>query len=230
LGHHATLAVPEEEGALQVSTSRFRFGMTAPGVFSDPKNREYQSFASGKRFKDLRRVPLAWKEPSTGDASSFPQRQGYTDLLAVFHKPDGDTPAWTAAVNSKAGYLWFSLKDAAVLPSTVFWMANRGRHGSPWNGRNRCLGLEDVCAYFADGLAPSLQPNELTKAGIPTAVDLSSKRPTVINYIQGAVKIPSGFDRVKSAKFGPNSVTFKSNSGKEVTAPVNHQFLKSGRL
>jgi len=230
LGHHATLAVPEEEGALRVTTSKFRFGMTAPGVFSDPKNREYQSFASGKRFSDLRKVPLAWKKPATGDASSFPRRYGYTDLLAVFHKPDGNTPAWTAAVNPKAGYLWFSLKDAAVLPSTVFWIANHGRHGSPWNGRNSCLGLEDVCAYFADGLVPSLERNQLNKAGIATAVDLSPRRPTIINYIQGSIRVPSDFDRVKKAKFGPNSVTFTSESGKEVSAAVNYEFLKTGRL
>jgi hypothetical protein len=230
LGHHATLAVPEEAGALRISTSPFRFGMTAPGVFSDPGNREYQSFAAGKRFQDLRRVPLAWKKPATGDASSFPQRTGYTDLLAVFSKPRRGEPSWTAAANPQAGYLWFSLKDPEVLPSTVFWIANRGRHGSPWNGRNRCLGLEDVCAYFAEGLVPSVTPNELNKAGIPTAVKLSPSRPTVINYIQGVVKIPADFDRVKKATFEPGQVTFTSVSGKVVTAPVNHDFLKTGRL
>lgn len=230
LGHHATLAMPEEDGALRVSTSPFRFGMTAPGVFSDPKNREYQSFASGKRFSDLCRVPLAWKQPATGDASSFPRRTGYTDLLAVFQKPHRGEPAWTAAANPKAGYLWFSLKDPEVLPSTVFWISNRGRHGSPWNGRNRCLGLEDVCAYFARGLVPSITRNELNRAGIPTAVELSPTRPTVINYIQGAVKIPADFDRVKKADFAPGQVTFTSVSGRQVTAPVNHDFLKTGRL
>ena len=61
LGHHATLAVPEKEGSLRVATSPFAFGMTCPVLFSDPRNREYQSFAIGKEFGDLRRVPLLWK-------------------------------------------------------------------------------------------------------------------------------------------------------------------------
>ena len=40
LGHHATLAMPEEEGAVVVSVSPFRLGMTCPGVFSDPAQGE----------------------------------------------------------------------------------------------------------------------------------------------------------------------------------------------
>ena len=55
------------------------------------------------------------------------------------------------------GFLWFSLKDPAVLPMTMLWMENHGRHFPPWNGRNCCLGLEDLCGYFAGGYAPSVR-------------------------------------------------------------------------
>jgi hypothetical protein len=75
-------------------------------------------------------------------------------------------PAWVAATNAEAGYVWFSLKDPAVLRTTVFWIENHGRHGHPWNGRNNCLGLEDVTAHFADGLAASTRDNVLTKEGV----------------------------------------------------------------
>jgi hypothetical protein len=34
LGHHATLAMPDREGAVRIATSPIRFGMTYPGVFS----------------------------------------------------------------------------------------------------------------------------------------------------------------------------------------------------
>ena len=51
LGHHATLAVPEKEGVLRVATSLFAFGMTAPVLFSDPAQGEYQSFAIHARFQ-----------------------------------------------------------------------------------------------------------------------------------------------------------------------------------
>jgi hypothetical protein len=139
-------------------------------------------------------------------------------------------PAWTAATYADAGYVWFSLKDQGVLHSTVFWMENHGRHGHPWNGRNNCLGLEDVTAHFADGLAASTRDNVLTQAGIPTALELSATRPTVVNYIQGVVRIPPGFENVQTLQFGPGEITFHSTTGQRVTAPVRHEFLKTGKL
>ena len=153
VGHHATLAMPEEEGSIAVSVSPFRLGMTCPGVFSDPANREYQSLASGE---------------------------------------------------------------------------NRGRHGVPWNGRNNCLGLGDVCAYFAEGLVPSTMPNLLSKQGIRTAVELDAKRPTEIRYAQGAVRVPADFDRVTSIDFStPEQITLAAESGATVTVPVRHEFVLS---
>jgi hypothetical protein len=229
LGHHATLAIPETPGCVKVSTSPIVFGMTAPTLFSNPAGREYQSLAINEKFGSLKKVPLLWKKPAYGDCTEFPVREGFTDLLSVFNRR-GTDPAWTVAVNRKAGYAWFSLKDPAVLPATVFWISNHGRHEPPWDGRNRCLGLEDVCAYFAEGLAASVGANPVSDAGIPTAAVLSAKRPTSVNYIQGVVKVPRGFDEVASVSFGVGSATFVSTNGKTVTAPVNHEFLKSGTV
>ena len=227
VGHHAILALPETEGSVRVATSPLKFGMTNPGLFSNPANREYQSLAIGRKFRNLRRVPLLWKDPAEADCTSFPARTGFTDLLALFIKPSR-TPAWTTATVQQEGFLWFSLRDPSVLPTTLFWIANRGRHGAPWNGRNRCLGLEDVCAYFADGLAASVRPNLLSKQGIATAIRLSPARPTIINYIQGVVKIPAHFSMVKSVAFAPGIVSFTSVTGKKVSTAVNHTFLQTG--
>jgi len=224
LGHHATLALPEKPGAMRVATSRFAVGLTSPGVVGDPAKGEYQSLASGKRFADLSRVPTIWKEPARADLTRHPARTGFTDIAAVFKKPSA-TPAWTAAIVESAGYLWFSLKDPAVLPATVLWIANGGRHDEPWLGRNRCIGLEDVCGLLAMGLGPSTRRNEINRAGIPTAVRLSKRRPTVINYIQGAVKVPRGFTDVRNATFAEGKVTFHGPGRRKVTARVDWRFL-----
>lgn len=229
LGHHATLAIPEEESSVLVATSPFRLGMTYPVPSGDPTVGEYQSLAVNKPFKSLSRVPLIWKDAKYGDASAYPARKGFADLLAVFNRV-GTSPAWTTATFLKERYLWFSLKDANVLNSTVFWISNHGRHSWPWNGRNRCLGLEDVCGYFALGMAASVRPNPLSRAGIRTAIKLSPRRPTSINYIQGVLKVAPGFGRVISAKFAPGQVTFVSENSKSVTAAVCHEFLTEGRL
>jgi len=120
--------------------------------------------------------------------------------------------------------------DPTILASTVFWMENHGRHGHPWNGRNNCLGLEDVTSHFADGLAPSLAENVLSKQGVPTTVELKGNEPTVVNYIQGVARIPADFDRVATIEFGTGELTLVSPDGKRITVPVNHQFTKTGKM
>jgi hypothetical protein len=232
LGHHATLAMPEKEGAVRIATSAFRFGMTCPSLFSDPKQREYQALLPGAKWTDLAQVPSSWKGAADADLTRLPGRYGYADLIQLANEPWEKTggPAWTTATFAEAGYLWFALKDPAVLNSTVFWMENHGRHGHPWNGRNNCLGLEDVTAFFADGLAASSRENLLTKEGVATSVELTANKPAAVNYIQGVAKIPAGFENVRTLEFTPGQVTFVSTTGQRVTAPVRHEFLKTGKL
>ncbi|MDB5385629.1 MAG: hypothetical protein JWM11_1275 [Planctomycetaceae bacterium] len=232
LGHHATLAMPDKEGTVRLVASPFRFGMTYPGLFGDPKQREYQSLQPGAKWTSLAKVPVAWKGEPDADLTKLPARQGHADLIQLVNEPWEKThgPAWMTATFTDAGYLWFSLKDPAVLNSTVFWIENHGRHGHPWNGRNNCLGLEDVTSYFADGLAASTRENMLTKQGVATAIELKPSQPTSVNYIQGVVKIPDGFEMVQTLDFGPGQVTFVSTTGKRVVSAVRHEFLKSGKL
>jgi hypothetical protein len=234
LGHHAILYVPDKPGAILVSTSPFKLGMTCPVLFSNPENREYQSFAIGKEFTDLRHVPLLQKDPAEADCTAFPARTGFTDLLGIFsvssEKLD-NTPAWTTAVNTEDGYLWFSMKNPDILPATLFWISNHGRHGSPWNGRNRCLGLEDMCGFFAEGLAASANPNLLNERGIKTTISLAPDKPMSIKYIQGVVKIPSLFGRVKQLNFMPdNNILFISENGLQVKVNVNYSYVYTGIL
>ena len=232
LGHHATLAMPDKEGSVRLASSAFRLGMTYPGIFSDPKQREYQSLLPGARWTTLAKVPVAWKGDPDADLTRLPARQGHADLVQVVNEPWEKTngPAWMTATFTEAGYLWFSLKDADVLNSTVFWIENRGRHGHPWNGRNNCLGLEDVTSFFADGLKASTSDNILNKEGVATSVKLEGTKPTIVYYIQGVVKIPDGFEMVKSLEFAPGEVTFVSTTGKRVTTKVRHAFLRTGKL
>ena len=224
--------MPDKEGTVRLAASPFRFGMTYPGQFSDPKQGEYQSLQPGVKWTTLTKVPVIWKGEPDADLTKLPARQGYADLIQLVNEPWEKThgPAWMTATFVDAGYLWFSLKDPAILSSTVFWIENHGRHGHPWSGRNNCLGLEDVTSYFADGLQASTHENILSKDGVLTALELKASEPTAVNYIQGAVKIPAGFEMVKTLEFAPGQVTFISTTGNRVITPVKHEFLKTGKL
>jgi len=228
LGHHATLA-PPAKGALRLSTSPLQFGQTSPRAAACTADREYYALAPNTRFKRLDHVPTIWKDEPYTDCSVFPAREGFVDILSLYART-GPHPAWTCAAAPESGYLWFSLKDPAMLPATTLWMENHGRHGAPWNGRNCCIGLEDVCAYHAEGLKASVQPNDINAEGIPTCHVLSKRKSTVINYIEGAVRIPRGFDRVQRVRFLDDEIEFIAHSGRTVATPVRHTFIKTGAL
>jgi hypothetical protein len=228
IGHHATLGMPDAEGAFKISHSPIRFGMTNPTLFSDPAKGEYQQLAIGQRFQSLTAVPSRFKDSPDVDASRLPQKKGYADLLMIFSEATGDKPAWLAAVRADEGWLWYSMKDPKVLAGTVFWLENCGRHQLPWFGRNNCVGLEDVTAFFADGLKASAEDNAVSKLGVPTAVDLRGD--FTVRYIQGVAKIPKGFTEVADVEFSKGTATFISTTGQRVGVPVAHEYLKSGTL
>jgi len=232
LGHHVVLAMPDKEGAVRLTASPFRFGITYPGLFSDPKQREYQSLLPGSRWTDLSKVPVAWKGQPDADLTRLPARVGHADLVQLINEPWEKTggPAWITATFTEDGYVWFAFKNPAVLTSTVIWIENHGRHGHPWNGRNNCIGLEDVTAYFADGLAASMNENLLSKEGVATTLELKADRPTTVNYIEGVIKVPTTFDVVQAIEFTPGQATFISENGQQVTTAVNHEFVKTGQL
>jgi hypothetical protein len=227
--HHATLAVGEEPGSLRVSVAPTRKAVVVPREARTNNGNEYYCLEPGAEFTSLSRVPTIWKHPPFADLSTHPLPYGFMDLICLYPKIQR-TPAWTTVVAPKAGWLWFAMRDAQVLPQTTFWMSNGGRHAAPWSGRNRCLGIEDGCACYTFGLAESAKKNALNRVGIPTAMDLSPARPTWIMHLQGVVKVPRGFDRVRTVQFAPGGVTFASASGKKVGAPLCWEFLHSGEI
>jgi hypothetical protein len=226
-GHHATLSADYPEDAMKISVSPFEFGMVAPADELLHSDGEYYSLLKGSRFKKLEKVPTVWKKPAFENCSLYPRREGFDDIIALMRKDSGHT-AWQAVSLTSEGYIWYALKDPSVLPSTVFWMENRGRHGKPWRGRTRCIGIEDTLGFFAGGLKPAAQKNQLNEEGIETSRTLSKRKPTVIRYIQGVVRAPKSFHFVKKVLFTEEGLVFISDGGKEVKAKVDHNFLYSG--
>jgi len=96
-----------------------------------------------------------------------------------------------------------------------------------WRGLS--LNPHHVDSPLVGNPAPAFALPRLLDGALVSRASLTGK-PTVVNFIQGAVKIPEGFENVKTARFGKREVTFVSVTGKEVTVQVDHAFLKTGEL
>ena len=221
-GHHPIIRMLADGSKMYLSFGKFEFGMTCPGVFSSPAAKEYSYLASGAEFKSVEKIPTAFKTPEFADYSVYPSPYGFCDLFSVLKKSSGE-PAWTAAVYPDEGFLWFVLKDASVLPMTSVWVSNSGRFQSPWNGRTYCIGVEDSCSYFADGLKPSVTENDLNRRGFATSLNFD--KTTEIRMIQGVAEIPAGFGKVSDVKFGDGEITFQDLSGKTASVKCEYKFV-----
>lgn len=224
MGHHPVLAFPDRPGAARISLSEFEFGMTVDRDFEQPENLGYTCLKPGVIFERIEEVPDRFGK--TADLSRYPARRGYEDLVQMNSRKDTGF-AWTAAVFEREGYAWFSLKNPKLLPSTLFWMSNGGRHYPPWNSRHiNVCGLEEVCSYFDTGLAESVKSNPLSKRGVKTCLRLNGKKTFVLPFIQGVCAIPDGFDRVERIEAeDENLISLIAESGKHLTIKIDHQYL-----
>lgn len=223
-GHHAILQMPEPGEKMYFSAGKFDYGLTPPSLFADPANLEYQYMASGAEFTSLKEIPTRFKDEPTHDYSVYPSPVGYVDLMSMLKKP-GKKPAWAVASYPDRGYLFFSLKNAAELPSTTVWVSNSGRYAPPWNGNTRCFAIEETCSYFADGMKASIEKNVLSRQGWKTFGEFSSKEPTEIRAIHGIARIPAAYGKTKTATFSEGTVTFGDKKGNAVTVPVDWKYL-----
>lgn len=224
IGTHPCLRFPEKPGAGRISTGGFRFGQVLPVPFERPELGGYSSLKTGARFRSLHRVPLA--AGGTADLGAFPARSGFEDLVMLVGDGRGGF-AWSAVAYPEAGYVFFSLKDPAVLRHTILWFSNGGRHYAPWNGRHRNVaGIEEVTACFHLGLAPSVRPNPLSRAGVPTCLRLDPDRPLRVAHIFAVAAIPRGFDEVEKISPVAGGVALTARSGRRVFAPLDLGFLR----
>lgn len=250
LGHHATLqgARLHDDPARpiwRIMTRPFDLGMTEPSYTAPTADGEYYALAAGARFESLEAVPTRWSDEPVADCSHFPARPGFIDILAWYRRseavPSADgaerrTPAaaathlgWTVAANIVDGYLWYSIKDARVLPATVMWIENRGRHGAPWSGRNSCVGLEETCSYFASGLAAPEDGGVVGAAGIRTAHELAPERPLEVRTVQGVIPFADATREIVALEVdGTDGWAFRDDRGDHYHLHVDATWVLGG--
>ena len=223
-GNHPVLDLSGlPDGGGRVSVSPFRYASVYPGWFSNQENGETQALEPGARFTDLREVPLI--AGGSTDLTRYPARPGNDDLVMMVSVPASEAQpfAWSAVVMD--GYVWFSLKNPADFPATLFWISNGGRSRSPWNGRHvGRIGVEEVCSHFCDGV--DLSSRDLLAAeGIPTARRFQADEMVSLRTVQAVVAVPEGFGMVESIKpDGAGRVLLTDESGSSVGMDLNWRF------
>ena len=223
-GHHSTLQFPDRPGAGRLSTSACVHRQVYIEPAGLPEQQAYSLLKPGAIFRDLHAVPTITGE--LADLSRYPARRGFEDIAILVADPKLKF-AWSAVAFPEEGYVWFTLRDPRVLPSTILWMSNGGRHSAPWNGRHvNVMGVEDVTGFFHTGLAGSARPNVLTKRGLTTCHQMRADRPFAVRYIMAVAAIPRRFERVKDIIVAPDKVTLLGEHGIKVSTLLNSVFLK----
>lgn len=221
-GNHPILdASAAGPGAVRLSVSRFRWGSVFPGVFSDPEKCERQMLCGGARFDELSSVTLA-DGCGSADLTRYPHGERADDLvMMVSEEPDADHPfAWTAAVFDD--FVWFSLKNPADFPATLFWLSDGGRDPEPWNGRHLGrIGLEEVCSHFCNGVDLSRE-DLLAEEGIPTTRRFVPEETVSLRIVQAVAEVPPNFGAVTEiVPEGDGRVRITGENGAIVESPVD---------
>lgn len=224
LGTHPCLRVPGAEGSARVSVGGWAWGQVLPGPFEDPKAGGYSSLQPGAGFESLASVPLA--NGGTTDLTRYPAREGFEDLVMLMGRPEREL-GWSAVTFPRERWVFLQLKDPAVLRHTVLWHSHGGRHYAPWNGRHRhVLGLEETTSYFHYGQAESARANPLSRAGLPTTVKLSAKKPLRVAHILAVAEIPRGFDIVADVQAVAGGVALTAANGRTARVALDVGFLR----
>jgi hypothetical protein len=228
-GHHATVKFPAAQGSGRLAFSPFKLAHTYVEPAELPEKQGYSWLKPDAPVADLTAVPCI--DGSTADVTRYPARRGFEDIMIVCADPALEL-AWSSATFAAEGYVWFTLRDPRVLPSTVLWMSNGGRYYAPWSGRHvNVMGIEDMTGFFHVGLAASARENKLNAQGIVTSHQLSPEQTFTVNYIQGVAAIPEDFDVVAGIRAeDAGHVTLTAASGARVTVPCAVDFIHSGTI
>lgn len=211
IAHHAMIRVPG--GARLSFSSKASHFTPSKALETDPK-RGRSVLLYPQHFSSLAKVKRANGDLS--DASLYPFDDGHEDLIIMTEAP-GTKLGWSAALAREEGFLFFAVKDAAVLPHTVLWMSNGGRTYTPWNSRHRAvIGIEEASLDY--------RLIEDPKDG-PAGLALGKDSRTTVRYALGAIPAPKNWTEVKDIKLGKNKLTLVDMSGDVCVMPFLADFF-----
>lgn len=205
VAHHAMLHLP---GTARLSFSSKASGLTPRSALETDPKRGRSVLAYPQKISSLE--TLRREDGGLSDASLYPFDLGHEDLVILVEKP-GTKLGWSAALAKTDGFLFFALKDAALLPHTVLWMSNGGRFYPPWNGRHHAvIGIEEASLDHR-----LIDDPELAAKGLALARD----RTTTIRYALGAIPAPEGWTSIRDIRLDAGKLIVSDASGETRSVP-----------
>ena len=225
IGHHPTLQLPEREGAGIIDISKPLAGFTPPEQIEDPRMGGYSQLQPKYEITDRSNV-LCMNGQSI-DLTRYPGPKGFDDIV-IFLNDSTREFAYTTLALPDEGYLYFNLKNPKVLASTLFWMANGGRHYVPWNGRvTSAIGMEEITGFYHYGRTPSIDKNFLQEKGYKTSVEIDGK-PFDVKLMMGVVPIDQDFQGVEDiVRKDPATISIIGRGGEKIDVACQVDFLRS---
>ena len=207
-------------GSVELTTSPVRWASVAPTLFSDPARGEHQTLRIGSAFTSLDAVPR--EDGDVLDLRHLPTTPGHEDLVMLVPEVTSGL-AWSAL--RFPDYVWFALRRVEDFPATVLWISNGGRSQAPWSSRHMArIGIEDVCAYFAEGHGPSIA-NPLAAQGITTSRRFTSDQTVRLRVVQAVAALPADFGSVTQILDRDGHAVLADEDGHEVVTGTSTAYV-----
>jgi hypothetical protein len=215
VANHAMVSLPQ--GGV-ISTSALRWCET-PAAAPEPDPVRGRSLLAYPARAAMAAFPKA--DGTMADLGRYPIGAAHEDFVTAIAAPSLAF-GWTAVVRPQ-GDVFLSLRRADLLPLTMFWHSDGGRHYAPWSSRHiGVLGVEEGVGQALLGLSSMEQPCPLAAAGQPTALQLG--KTCDVRHIIGAIAWPSG-ERVAAITPQPGALVVRGDAGAVRTVAFDDGFL-----
>jgi len=155
--------------------------------------------------------------------ATYPFDRAHEDLVILSEQP-GSTLGWSTALAARDGFLFFAVKDAAVLPQTVLWMSNGGRNYAPWNGRHTAvLGIEEGAVSIH--LTTAERQSGSSADGLAWGITLREGGSVAVRYAFGAIPVPRGWTEIADVGIGGDALLLTDRSGETRKIPFRTSFF-----
>lgn len=215
IAHHAMIRVP---GGARLSFSEKRFGVTPQDPLETDPSRGRSLLSYPQRFDRITQVAAG--QDQSFDISQYPFAREHEDI-AVLVEDSASRLAWSAALAPRDGFLFFAIKDPGVLPQTLLWMSNGGRHYAPWDSKHDCvLGIEEAATSCHRTGGFTSTPDE-GPDGIACGLNLSERGSSDIRYGFGAIPAPPGWSQVSDIRMSADRIMIEDVSGATESLPFH---------